>query len=258
MNSCNSVNNVIEFQSTIDLGKSTPIGMANMDGHVWVSDGDNNMLLHIDQNGQYINVYEDFDRPMHLSANDGKVYVPEYGKDQITILEPDSRSALMLSESLDAPASIDVTSRYIGIADFYNHRVLFFNGLDWVQVGAKGHNKGELYYPTDVQVLKDRIFVADAYNNRVQVYTHEGQHLLTIAEDDKLNAATGLYVTQMHLYVTDFENDRVLIYSHQGSLIQVLDENLSKPTDVLQVGNEIWISNYGSKSINRYAQYRIE
>ena len=38
----------------------------------------------------------------------------------------------------------------------------------------KGNELGELNYPTDIQILKDKIVVADAYNNRIQIFDKQG------------------------------------------------------------------------------------
>ena len=79
------------------------------------------------------------------------------------------KSIVKLPDSLDAPAGVDRYKNEIALADFYHHRVLYFNGNEWITIGKKGNELGELNYPTDIQILKDKIVVADAYNNRIQI-----------------------------------------------------------------------------------------
>jgi len=86
--------------------------------------------------------------------------------------------------------------------------------------GKKGKTNGEFYYPTDIQFANDLIYVADAYNHRVQVFDKSAKFKQSIGEEDNMNAATGIYVTDQEIAVTDFENSRVLVYSLSGKLLQ--------------------------------------
>ncbi len=240
----------------IDLGRASPIGLTFSEDKVWLADGDNNKLIAIDRSGKQLESKSGFERPMHIDAEGNKLYVPEYGKDQITIISPQGSSALKLNEKLDAPAGVDVSNGQVAIADFYNHRVLYTLGTDWKSLGKKGKASGEFHYPTDVQWAGDRLYVADAYNNRVQVFDREGIHLLTIGQAEQMNASTGIFVSDDQLFVTDFENNRLLIYDLKGALQQIIAEGLEKPTDVLLIDEELWVTNYKGNSISVFSSLR--
>jgi len=96
--------------------------------------------------------------------------------------------------------------------------------------------------------------VADAYNNRIQVFDTVGNHEMTIGKEEKMNAATGIYVSSSQIFITDFEHDRVLIYDIQGTLIQELSEGLEKPTDILLNDGILYITNYKGKNLMTYNQ----
>lgn len=241
-----------ELDRTIALEGVSPIGMTYLDNHIWIADGDNNRLAHLDKQGKVIDFIEDFDRPMHLSNDGSHLFVPEYGKDQITIISPGKRDTLALEHELDAPAGVDLSGNEIAIADFYSHRILFKNSTGkWLSFGKEGKGDGELYYPTDVDIEADEIFIADAYNNRVQVFDKAGAFLRIIGTEEKMNATTGIYVHEQELFATDFEHDKLHVYNKSGSLIQSI-EGLSKPTDALVISGELYISNYKNKSLSVY------
>ena len=242
--SCKNDTKEWSFVKTINLGSTTPIGLTAMEGHLWVADGDNNQLVHLDSEGKVLFIEEGFERPMHIASDGKSIYVPEYGKDQITIFKGKERSQLNLVDSLDAPAGIHIKDGLITIADFYNHRILFKNQDDWISFGKEGKSDGEFYYPTDVHIAHKKIYVADAYNNRVQVFDFEGKHLSSIGKEEKMNAATGIYVSTSQLFVTDFEHDRVLVYDLEGKLVQEISEGLEKPTDLLIENESLYIANY--------------
>ena len=239
------------YDSTIDLGNTTPIGLAVIDNHIWVADGDNNQLVHLNESGKILFREDGFERPMHIGSDGESIYVPEYGKDQITIFKGNDRTPLTLSDSLDAPAGIHFADGKFAIADFYNHRILFGNEDNWISFGKEGKENGEFYYPTDVHIAHQKIYVADAYNNRIQVFGLDGSFIQSIGKEDNMNASTGIYV-ENEIYVTDFENNRVLIYSLDGKLARIINEDLDKPTDVFIKDDVLYITNYKGKNLMTY------
>lgn len=241
-----------KFSSSIDLDTATPIGITILDNHIWIADGDNNQIIHLDIDGKILFKEEGFERPMHISNDGESLLVPEYGIDQITIFNSEGRSKISLVDSLDAPAGIHFENGKYAIADFYNHRILYGAENDWLSFGMEGKGDGEFYYPTDVHIFEGNIYVADAYNNRVQVFDENGVFVRTFGKEEKMSASTGIYVSDNSVFISDFENDRVLIYNLEGVLIQIIDEGLAKPTDVIIFNDELLITNYSDKSISKF------
>lgn len=240
------------FDRQIQLDNA-PLGLA-LDGDlVWVSDSDANLVFQINEQGEKQKELADFDRPMHLDFFDGKVFVPEYGRDSISISEKEGRKYMEITDSLDAPAGVSFLDDKIAIADFYSNRILLFDGTKWFWIGSEGNAAGQLYYPTDVQLINDKIVVADAYNNRIQIFDWSGKSLQIIGEDQNMNATTGVFATEKEIFATDFENSRILVFNWEGEVQQVLNENLDKPTDLLLRKEELWIANYNGKSISIYS-----
>lgn len=247
-------NSTWQLEETINLGEVTPIGIAYDGTNFWISDGDNNQLVQVDKLGKIIQTKSGFKRPMHIAFEDGKLYVPEYGKDSIAVIKNEEAGFLEVALELDAPAGVALSPNGdIAIADFYNHRLLLKHQGAWKSVGKKGRNAAaEFHYPTDVHYTSDALYVADAYNNRIQVFDFSGTHLRTFGRPDKMNAATGLYVWEDQVLVTDFENDRVLVYNTEGILQQTLSEGFSNPTDLIVVDNHLYVINYKGKNMMRF------
>ena len=247
---CKKEFNDYTYSHKIELSNK-PLGLATENDVIYISDSDENSIVQINDDGSIIEKLENFDRPMHLQVSENKIYVPEYGKDSISIINNGEISYLDIDTklSLDAPAGIDVLGDKIVIADFYNHRILAFNGKHWMDIGSEGHEVGKLNYPTDVQIFDDKIYVADAYNNRIQIFDWNGKSLNVFGENENMNAATGIYVQDSKIFITDFENDRVLIYDMDGNLKQIITEQIEKPTDLVLYKNQLWIANYGNNSI---------
>jgi len=252
--SCNEPKKWI-FEKEIQLDNTYPIGVTQLDGEIWLSDGNGNRLVQIDDTGKLLQEIKDFERPMHISSINKTILVPEYGRDSIAAIQSNSTRKYINTPKLDAPAGVDQWKNEIAIADFYSHSVLFKKDTTWLTIGKKGSNAGEFNYPTDVQITSDFIYVADAYNHRVQVFSKEGKHLETIGETFNMNASTGIYVTDNELYITDFENDRVMVCNTEGTLLQELKTAIEKPTDILIVNNKLWILNFKKGSISVFAHF---
>ena len=239
---------------TILLNDITPIGISKVGDQVWVSDGNNNRLVQIDPSGKPIGDPVPIERPMHIASSGDQLYIPSYGIDQILIMSNRAMDTLAILDSLDAPAAVDVSGDQVAIADFYNHRVLLKKRGAWKELGGKGKEPGQMHYPTDVQFHKDQVYVADAYNNRGQIFDLDGNHILTFGEDQNFNAATGIFITEDQVMLTDFEHDRVVIFDHKGQVQQILAEGLNKPADVAIIDDKLWVLNFAGKYITTYSR----
>lgn len=242
------------YQKVIKLEGVNPIGIANADGKLWLSDGDHNRLVQINGNGVIEKIVDSLDRPMHIAASGETLFIPQYGNDQIAVFDKKGLFLLQLQDSLDAPAGIGVKGKEKAVADFYNNRILYSDGTKrpWISFGREGSHEGEFYYPTDVQITEQKIWVADAYNNRIQIFDKQGNFLHMMGQDQKMNAATGLFVSETEVLVTDFENNRVLIFDHSGQLKQELKKGIAKATDLLIKDDILHILNYRTGELVLY------
>lgn len=243
------------YQKTLKLDGVNPIGIADNNGDLWLSDGDHNRLVQIDEMGNIRQTIDSLDRPMHIAAFSGTLFIPQYGNDLVETFDKKGRFILPVKNSLDAPAGVAVLHDEKAIVDFYNNRILFQDGEDWISFGKEGKQKGEFYYPTDVQITDSLIWVADAYNNRIQAFDKKGNFIKMMGQDQKMNAATGLFVSKDEVFVTDFENDRVFVFDHGGILKQELKRGIAKSTDLLVKDDLLHIINYQAGEL---VLYRLE
>ena len=242
------------IKKTISIDGVNPIGITQKGDELWLSDADHNRLVQIDSEGEILQILNGFDRPMHIAANEDELYIPQYGADTIAVISENDRKTLSLSQKLDAPSGISIYKLEKAIADFYNNRILYYNGKEWDSFGQKGNANGQFYYPTDVEITENEIWVADAYNHRVQVFDKQKNFLRVIGWDQSMNAATGIYISEDEVFVTDFENDRILIFDYEGVLKQELKNNVHKPTDMYIKEGVLYTLNYRQGTINLYVQ----
>ncbi len=136
-----------------------------------------------------------------------------------------------------------------------------------MQFGKKGHDTGELYYPTDVAVDSDgRIWVADAYNHRLIIFQSHGQWLQTIGSKSDGAPGAGMFnvanaVTidsQDRIWVADFYSHRIQVFDRSGKVLAVLGRpgqkagEFDRPTDVATSGDRIYVVDYGNDRIQQF------
>jgi DNA-binding beta-propeller fold protein YncE len=238
-----------KFSKTIPSNGIAPIGIVVQNNFLWLSDVDNNRIVKIDHSGKIIEQYPGFNRPMHMAIEGNKIYIPEYTSDTVRILENGKVSTFPLTIQTDAISGIAMDSNMIAFTDFYNHRIILQQGEKTSIIGEEGHNDGELYYPTDIAIHNNLIYVADAYNNRVQVFDLLGNYVKMIGWNEGIKVATGLSVTDNQVIVTDFDGNRILVYDLNGNLLQTLSGYFNKPTDIVNRGDSMYVANYGGQSI---------
>ena len=251
------------YSHNIPVKGVNPIGIATAQDGLWLSDGDHFRVVKVNGQGAIIQSIDSLDRPMHIATHKEQLVIPQYGNDEVIRFSMDqtgkeNQILISLADSLDAPAGADIKGNEIAIADFYNNKVHYAGSdITWISFGKEGKADGMFYYPTDVQITQDAIWVADAYNNRLQKFTKTGAHLLTVGEEQKMNAATGIFVSETQVFSTDFENNRVLVFSLDGTYVQELKEQISKPTDMLIKEGTLYIANYKSSSLSVYAWRKL-
>jgi hypothetical protein len=249
--SCEEAPKSWQHSKTITVEGVNPIGITHTPDGIWLSDGDHNRVVKIDDKGNIKQSIDSLDRPMHISSDGNEIAIPQYGNDVILRWKENVGTEMIIKDSLDAPAGIWTTGNETAIADFYNNRILYSkDNMEWISFGKEGKAEGDFYYPTDVQITKDAIWVADAYNNRVQVFDKAGNFQKVIGVEQKMNAATGIFVSDSSLFVTDFENDRVLVFDHNGKFQQEIKEHIAKPTDLIVIDGMLYVINYRNSELN--------
>jgi 6-bladed beta-propeller len=241
-----------KFSKKVVLEGISPIGIVGNKDEIWISDVDNNQIVQLDLEGNVLKSEPGFERPMHLTMMNDQLYIPEYLTDTIRIFKDGKISSFKLNEQVDGLGGIALQGNLIAVSDFYNHRIILQKDEEVSIIAREGHNDGELYYPTDIQIVDSLIYVADAYNNRVQVFDFQGNYVQMIGWNEEINVATGVKVSDSQVFLADFENSQVLVYDLDGNLLQTLTDSIDKPADMEIIGGKLFIANYRGNSLSIY------
>jgi len=112
------------YDRTLKLDNTNPVGITSIGDNLFISDVKNSMVIEINKDGKIITEIKNLKRPMHISSDAGRIFIPEYLNDSIKVFANNKLDNLVLSIKPDAPAGISVNGYTILVADFYNHTYL--------------------------------------------------------------------------------------------------------------------------------------
>jgi sugar lactone lactonase YvrE len=218
-------------------------------GNIWVVDAGASHIIKFDSNlvkkqelGDTWDSGDDdshFDFPNSIAFDtNSNIYVSDTGNNRIQVFNPSGESLLATISGLSEPARITVDSlNLLYIADAGNHRIQIYNVSNPASIslvgtlgtGSPGSNNNQFNYPEGVavDVLNNRIFIADAENFRVQVYnytTRNYQQTIDVGSyvyDVGVDLSGNLYVVQGDSHISrvfqyNKNLDYVRIYGTDG------------------------------------------
>lgn len=133
------------------------------------------------------------------------------------------------------------------------------------QWGMKGSGPGQLADPTGIAVANGLVYVADARNSRIQIFTPQGRFVDRFPEADKaaaepeLGRPMNLDIAGDTLLVPDYQNDKILIYDLQGHFLRAFGEagemegTLSAPVAAVALPDKSMIvTDFYGKRVQRF------
>ncbi|UJR23775.1 hypothetical protein I4U23_026751 [Adineta vaga] len=192
----------------------------------------NPYAIHIDSKSR-LYLIDQSERRIKVFNRDFKLLrlIGEYGHDKI--------------EQYSAPCDLCTNEQnLIFVCDAGSHRIMKYNeqGQFLFAWGGLGNENGKLKCPACICMLNgDRLAVSDWGNDRIQIFSCDGEHLLSIGQRGKhlgefLHPLGLAYDTITEkLYVCDEGNNRVMIFNHDFSKSELLHSKIgfNGPYDIL-------------------------
>ena len=124
------------------------------------------------------------------------------------------------------PRGLALYDNEVYVCDRENHRIQVFDlDLNFIKsIGSIGKEEGEFDAPKDVKFdTAGNLYVAEWYNDRVQVLNRSGQFMQVFGEE-KLRYPAALHIIDKHVYVSNIGGDTIVVYDTSGKFITSFGE----------------------------------
>lgn len=172
------------------LERPTSLAWDPGSGRLYVADTVSHGIVVFDAGGKRLFAFGDrgtgdgqFNYPSHLVLAGGLLYVNDTMNFRIQVLDLEGKFVSSFGSHGDGsgdfaqPKGIGIDSEgHIYVVDALFNRVQIFNkeGALMLAFGGDGGAPGEFWLPSGLYIEKDRIYVADSYNQRVQIFQFLG------------------------------------------------------------------------------------
>ena len=180
-----------EFVRSIDgLKRPTGLYFDNKNNQLYVSDTLSHQIAVYNAEGheqfsfgQRNKKEGDFNFPSHITLNNDMLYVNDTMNFRVQMFGQNGKYISGFGKHGDASGyfaqskGIGVDSKgHIYVVDAIFHRVQIFDqkGQYLMDLGSQGSGAGEFWLPSGLFINQDKIYVADSYNRRVQVFQYVG------------------------------------------------------------------------------------
>ena len=236
-------------QTQTSIGMKKPYGVAVHKGRIFVSDTAIREIKVFDvpERRAFTFGQGDEDASNRISKaigisvdSSGDLYVADASAKNIKVYNRDGQFLRKFGGGLfDRLASLKVDKKGervyavdIGGVSSENHRVRVFNaqtGEHLFDFGKRGGGSGEFNLPRDVAIGKDKLYVVDGGNFRIQVFDMKGNFLKTFGEIGKQMGDFGRPKeadtdSDGNLYVIDAAFGNFQIFDPEGHLLMYIGE----------------------------------
>ena len=260
-----------------------PVGVAVGGGKIYVADTSNHKIQIFYSNGAFyweFGTYGwgtgQFHSPSGVAVDaGGDIYVADTGNNRVQKFNAACIFLYRLfgdpTQTFIAPAGVAVDAGRIYVADSgdwnssNNLIQVFDTTYVYLQfkIGGYGSGDGQFYLPYGVAVDRTgKIYVADTYNNRIQVFDASGKFLFKFGEqginNGQFRAPSGVAVGSTgQIYVSDTQNDRIQVFDSTGNFLYKFGISGSGASQ-FSIPNGIAVDSTGKIYVADTGNYRIQ
>ncbi|BCA79393.1 6-bladed beta-propeller [Desulfuromonas sp. AOP6] len=236
-----------KFRDTLfgreETGFRRPYGVSvGPDDEMWLTDPGAGRLYRLDlaaKSFAIVGAGQGLLSPIGITVDDtGRHYVTDSEKGAIYVLAPEEKMQPLFSFVLRRPTGIAFSPRngWLYVSETEAHQVVAFDraGIEQLRFGARGDAPGRFNYPTDLWIADGRLYVTDALNSRIQVFSLEGQLITSFGSPGDTAGSfakpKGVATdSEGHIYICDALFDAVQIFDAEGRLLLAFGESGGGP-----------------------------
>ena len=199
-------------------------------GHTFIADHTSHQIYVFDEQRKYIRSFGQsgsgngqLNYPVGVAVDsNGLVYVASNNNHRIEVFREDGTFIKQFGQ-LKHPWNVTINNEKLYVADCVNHRIAIFTleGQLICTIGSLGSGPGQFNYPSAVAFSPDGdMYVADGYNNRIQVFNSDGAYQREFGGGQVENPRDILITADGHVLVADYGHNRIIIFNATGQQIR--------------------------------------
>jgi DNA-binding beta-propeller fold protein YncE len=205
-------------------------------GRLYVSDSSRQAVFVFDEQAGELQVWDraqgfiNFVAPVGMAVAPGRLFVADAELGAVFVLDARGEPQAVIGRGLlQRPTGLarDAKRGMLFVADTSAHDIKVFTdaGLLVRVIGSRGPGDGEFNYPTHLAFVNDELYVTDTLNNRIQVFSADGE------VQQRKFGARGLVVGNLvrpkgigvdgegNVYVVESFFDSLLVFSPRGEFL---------------------------------------
>ncbi|MBI50247.1 MAG: hypothetical protein CL781_02825 [Chloroflexi bacterium] len=145
------------------------------------------------------------------------------------------------------------------LSDEYLQRITKFDkdGNPVKYWGEKGNGPGQFDQPSGMLVRDQELLVVDSRNNRIQIYSLDGEYLGNWGQEVQFDLPWGICDDKEgNIYIADWRNDRIQKFDRDGKHIKSIgrsgagDGEFNRPSDMaVDKDGNIYVADWGNQRI---------
>jgi len=219
------------------LSRPTEVAV-DSDQNIYVADTNNHRIMVFDSSGDYVSQFGEpgegagqIQFPSGIAVDEKKnVYV--LSRTQNAMIIYDNKHAVRWEVSVEAPLSLTIKKDQLYLATDRGILIGNTEGQLLSSFGSRGETSGSVDHPTGIVVDdKQRVFVADSLNYRVQAFNDDGQSLWTTGKKPRVTGEirdqsrdyglpAGLTMADdENLYMVDAQVGKIFVINNEGGAV---------------------------------------
>ena len=223
--------------------------------------------------GKPVNIISGLNSPWGVVVTkNGETVVAEWGAHCITILNKEGKKVKSCGTNgtkegqFTYPHGVDIShDGHILVTDQHRLQKLTFEGECVKSVGSSKAGSGPLQFNNPVGITvhptTGQIFIADAYNHRIQVLNNDLTHSFHFGKKGSLSKQfyqpyDVTFDNQGYLYVTDFYNHSIKKFTSRGEYVSKFGScgsnpgQVSHPTSIIIDNNLVYVNDCSNRRIS--------
>lgn len=169
-------------------------------------------------------------RPINLKVDkkENLIYVADNGRKQVVVFDENGKyiKAYGLKDQF-VPVDVDFNDKLLFVCDVKNHQIHVLDkktGAPKYKIGKPGSGDEQLYHPTNICYYKDKIYVSDTTNFRVQIFDIKEKPLGRFGQigdrPGSFSRPKGLDIDNYgNLYIVDAAFENVQIFNKNNQFV---------------------------------------